>query len=115
MFWRWKGKADEQPNAAVTFDEAKEAARRATFLNVAARMSTDEAYKQDLAQLFHSCRDQAIAAGAKAGLSQQRVDELIGEICDEDAARLQSAGDDEFRAFAQESGEIIKSFLNKLG
>lgn len=111
MFWRRNKSEAATPANPATFAEAKEAARRAAFLNVASGMTTDKAYKQSLAELLRMCRSEAVTAGAAEGLSEADVDASIAALCDADTERMQNASDDEFRQFAHESGEIVKSFL----
>src|SRR5258708_1932153 len=119
MFWRKKN----QPNAgaaggeAVTYEEAREATRRAVFLNLAGKMTSDQAYKENLAELFRVCRSQALLAGAASGLSETEIDKEISSLCDSDTARLKEASDTEFREFrefAAESRQIVNDFLGKL-
>ena len=97
-----------------SFDEAKEATRRAVFLNTAQKMTTDAAYKHNLEELFRVCRHEAIAAGAAEGLSEAQVDASISELWKADVRRLKGASDEEVRQFAQESGEVVNRFLSAL-
>jgi hypothetical protein len=97
-----------------SFDEAKEATRRAVFLNTAQKMTTDAAYKHDLEELFRLCRHEAIAAGAAEGLTEAQVDASISELWEADVRRLKGASDEEFRQFAKESGEVVNRFLSAL-
>ncbi|MCW3848793.1 hypothetical protein OF829_16265 [Sphingomonas sp. LB-2] len=114
-FWRRKKVAeDSPPKTIITFGEAKEATRRAAFLNVGARVTDDEERKAGLAELFRVCREAAISAGAVEGLSQTEIDDEIGALCDADVDRLKAGSDKEFVAFAQESGVIVNRFLEKL-
>jgi hypothetical protein len=115
MFWRKKAQSSEGGSrGAVTYNEAKEATRRAAFLSLAAKMSPDEEYKQQLAELFRVCRSAAHSAGVAAGFSESEIDNEIGALCDADTARLQQASDSEFQSFTAESGQIVKAFLGKL-
>ncbi|MEO8375687.1 MAG: hypothetical protein ABI471_10715 [Sphingomonas bacterium] len=115
MFWR-RGKTDtnKPTKPDVSFEEAKEATRRAAFLNFAGEMSEDEPYRQQLSELFRVCRSAALAAGALQSHSDGEVDAAIGALCDADNARLREASDEEFRNFARESGEIVNLFLSKI-
>jgi len=97
-----------------SFAEAKEATRRAVFLNTAQKMTTDAAYKHNLEELFRVCRHEAIAAGAAEGLSEAQVDVAISELWEADVRRLKGASDEEFRQFARESGEVVNRFLSAL-
>jgi hypothetical protein len=97
-----------------SFAEAKEATRRAVFLNTAQKMTTDAAYRHNLEELFRVCRHEAIAAGAAEGLSEAQVDASISELWEADARRLRGASDEEFRQFARESGEVVNRFLSTL-
>lgn len=113
MFWRKKIRVVEEPTQQrVAFDEAKEATRRAAFLNVAQGMTTDDDYRQSLAELFRVCRSEALTAGAAEGRSEAEVDAVIAALCDADTDRLKGATDEEFGQFARESGEIVKNFLS---
>jgi len=115
MFWRRRKTVTAEPKqAGVSFAEAKEATRRAAFLNVAQGMTTDENYKQGLAELFRVCRSQAITAGTAEGKTEAEVDAAISALCDADTARLKNASDEDFRQFTEESGKIIKSFLARI-
>jgi len=115
MFWRRKRLSDATSvDDQVTFDEAKEATRRAAFLNLAGRMSSDESYKQNLAELFRICRSAAISAGAAMEQSALQVDDAIAAQCDDDSARLKNASDRKFKEFVHDSAEIVKRFLAKL-
>jgi len=115
MFWRRNKSSTKEAAAEITaFAEAKEATRRAAFLNVAQLMTTDEAYKRQLADLFRLCRAKALAAGAAEGRSEAEVDAAITALCDADVARLKKASEEEVRAFARESGEIVKRFLSAI-
>lgn len=115
MFWR-RNKADNnQPGGSnVSFEEAKEATRRAAFLNVAQWMTEDDDYRQQLSELFRTCRSVALAAGASEGRSAAEIDATIGALCDADTARLSQGTDQEFQDFARESGEIVNRFLSKM-
>lgn len=115
MFWRRKKSDGGEPVLpTVTFEEAKEATRRAAFLNVAQGMTADEDYRRQLAEPFNVCRSAALAAGAAEGNSPQQIDAAIGALCDTDTARLKSVSDAEFQDFVRESGEIVKQFLAKV-
>jgi len=103
-----------EPDHQVAFEEAKEATRRAVFLNTARHMTSDETYKQNLARLFQICRSKAISAGAAMGLSERQIDEAISALCDDDYARLKNASHKEFVEFAKDSHEIVQKFLAKL-
>jgi hypothetical protein len=104
------GDGKSQQNFA-TFEKAKEATRRAVFLNLAGKMSSSAPYKQQLAEIFRVCRSAAITAGAALGYAETQVDAEISELCDADTRRLKVASDKVFTEFAQESGEIVKRFL----
>jgi hypothetical protein len=116
MFWgRKKGSGQDIPaKRGPSFQEAKEATRRAVFLNTAGRMTTDAAYKQGLAELFQACRTEAIRAGAAAGVSEADIDRELSLLCDADVARLKAASDGEFRHFAQELRDVVNRFLETL-
>jgi hypothetical protein len=116
MFWeRKKDSAREVAKTrGLSFGEAKEATRRAVFLNTAQKMTTDAAYKQSLAEIFRLFRAEAVRAGAAEGFSEAEVDRSVSELCDADVEQLKGASDEEFRLFAQESGEIVKRSLSVL-
>ena len=115
MFWsRKKPNTGQSIGPSTSYEDAKEATRRAAFLNVAQAMSEDEVYKRQLSELFRICRSAAISAGAMAGYSGAKVDAEIGALCDADTSRLKSSSDDEFRDFVRESGEIVTQFIGKL-
>jgi hypothetical protein len=114
------GKREKSPDGTslhspATFENAKEATRRAAFLNLAGAMSSDASHKQGLADLFRVCRSAAIAAGAAVGCTETQVDAEISELCDADTRRLKVASDKEFTEFAQESSAIVKRFLAASG
>lgn len=111
MFWRRK--SAEAPKR-FTFEQAKEATRRAAFLNVTQGMTADEAYRQGLAELFRTCRLYALEAGAAVGHSEAEVDAAISQLCDADNERMKAASDEDFSHFAQESGAIVKQFLSAI-
>ena len=112
MLWRSKkAVAPKADRATPAFAQAAEATRRAAFLNTAASITADEAYRQQLRDLLLTCRSAALKAGQAEGRSQADVDTLIGELCDADAVRMKAASDEEFRAFVSESGELVKRFL----
>ena len=115
MFWKRKVAPDaKRANLHRAFEIAKEATRRAAFLNVAGRMPQGDAIKQDLVFLFQVCRTKALEAGAAVELSQAEVDTKIAALCDEDVARLKISSDDEFREFARASAEIVNAFVATL-
>jgi hypothetical protein len=95
----------------ATYENAKEATRRAVFLNLAGKMSSDAHYKQQLAEIFRVCRSAAIAAGAAVGYTETQIDAEVSELCDADTGRLKVAPKELFTEFAKESGEIVKRFL----
>ena len=95
----------------ATYENAKEATRRAVFLNLAGKMSSDAPYKQQLADIFRVCRSAAISAGAAVGYTETQIDAEISELCDADTRHLKLASDKVFKEFAQESGAIVKRFL----
>lgn len=113
MFWKKKaGPPSSSGNdGRQAYERAREATRRATFLNVASRMPDGDAVKQEMALLFKVCRTQALKTGSVIGMSSAQVDAEIGSLCDADVARLQSSSNEAFREFADESGRIVKSFL----
>jgi hypothetical protein len=93
----------------ATYENAKEATRRAVFLNVAGKMSSSAHYKQQLAEIFRVCRSAAIAAGAAIGYTETQIDAEISELCDADTRRLKVAPNEAFTEFAKESGEIVRA------
>lgn len=114
MFWKKKQAEPKATKSPPDFEMAKEATRRAAFLNTAARMPGGEANAEQLAMLFRVCRSVAISAGAALGQSQAQVDAAIGAKCDEDVARLKNGTDEQMREFSRESGEIVNAFLATL-
>lgn len=96
----------------VSFEQAKEATRRAVFLNTGRYMTNDEAIKEGLAEVFRTCRSAALTAGALEGRSVAEIDAALNEICDADTDRLKQASEDEFRRFASESRDIVNNFLS---
>jgi hypothetical protein len=114
MFWKKKQGEPKASNTLPDFEMAKEATRRAAFLNTAARMPAGEANAQQLATLFRVCRSVAIYAGAAQGQSQAQVDAAIAAQCDEDAVRFKNGTDEQMREFSRESGEIVNAFLATL-
>lgn len=100
--------------SSVSFEAAKEATRRATFLATAGRLADGGVAKPGLEEVFRVCRSVAIAAGAAAGQSAAQVDAAISAVCDADMMRLKTASDEEIRRFSRESGEIVKAFLAKI-
>src|SRR5262245_51511546 len=112
MFSKKKGAPDAKgADLHGAFDIAKEATRRATFLNVAGRMPQGDAVKQELALLFQVCRARALEAGAAIGLSQAEVDAKIAALCDEDVARLKNSSDDEIREFSRDSRALRRGHV----
>jgi hypothetical protein len=115
MFWNKKKQREASTESlAPTFEMAKEATRRAAFLNTASRMPGGAANARDLATLFRVCRSVAISAGAAVGQSQAQVDAAIATQCDADFVRLKAGSEEEMREFSRESGEIVKAFLATL-
>lgn len=116
MFWDRKKISGQglSRSGRPSFQEAKEATRRAVFLSTAGKMTTDTAYKQSLAELFRVCRTEAIRAGATEGFLEADIDRELSELCDADVARLKLASDDEFRHFARESRDLVNRFLEAL-
>lgn len=116
MFWKRKAKQGPSPGVDPLhrFEMAKEATRRATFLNTAAKMPGGASSGPELATLFRICRTVALAAGAVVGQSAAQVDAEIAAHCDEDAVRLKSGSDEDIRQFAHESGEIVNAFIATL-
>ena len=115
MFWsRKKSDQDTPERTGPSFADAKEATRRAAFLNTAGKMSPDIAYRQSLAELFRVCRSAAINAGTLEGFTQVEIDKAIEALCHADVERLKAVTDDEFRLFAQESGKVVNAFLAAL-
>jgi hypothetical protein len=98
-------------DATRAYEAAKEATRRAAFLNLASQLPEGDLAKEDLALLFRVCRASALATGAALGQSQTEVDAAISALCDADVARLKRAPNRKVREFAHESGEITKTFL----
>ena len=110
--WRRTGSDNKvSERRRPSYEEAKEATRRAVFLNTAAKTTSDAAYKQGLAELFRACRSEAIKTGAEEGRSEAETDAAISQLCDFDVERLKGVSDDEFRLFVRESGEIVTRFL----
>ncbi|HTN13290.1 MAG TPA: hypothetical protein VL094_00635 [Sphingomonadaceae bacterium] len=99
------------PSAGKSYEDAREATRRAVFLNVARSLDSGEEHRQGLAAIFQACRERALEAGSACGMTADQVDADISQICDEDVERLRAATDEEFRAFASESGEVVQRFL----
>lgn len=95
----------------VTFENAKEATRRAVFLNLAAKMSSDPDLRKDLKRIFRLCRSAAIAAGAAMGHTEAQIDAELSELCDADVRRLKVASAKEFTDFAEEAREIVNRFI----
>jgi hypothetical protein len=104
-------KSEKSVDGFATYENAKEATRRAVFLNVAAKMPSSAHYKEQLAEIFRVCRSAAIAAGAAIGYTETQIDAEISELCDADAERLKVAPNEVFTEFATESGEIVNRFL----
>ncbi|WP_336982000.1 hypothetical protein [Altererythrobacter fulvus] len=98
-------------SAGKSYEAAREATRRAVFLNVARSLDSGEEHRQGLAAVFQACRERALEAGAACGMTTEQVDADISQICDEDVVSLRAATDEEFRAFANESGEVVQRFL----
>jgi hypothetical protein len=112
MSWKRENSADgKSQQSRATFENAKEATRRAAFLNLARAMSSDASYRQGLPDLFRVCRSAAIAAGAAVGYTETQVDAEISELCDADVRRLKFASNKMTAEFAQESAAIVKRFL----
>lgn len=97
--------------AGAGYEEAREATRRAVFLNMSLSPDAGEEHREGLAAVFQSCRERALDAGSARGMSIEQVDADISRLCDEDVERLRAASDEEFRAFSTESGEIVQRFL----
>jgi len=117
VFWKKKPSAAAAATPADLlrrFEMAKEATRRATFLNGAARMPGGEPVAEGLATVFRVCRTVAISAGAAVGQSQAQVDAAIEALCVEDVARIKAASDDEIREFSAESGKVVNAFIASL-
>lgn len=115
MFWKKKAASEGKQADVARFEAAKEATRRAVFLNTAGRMPTaDTSLIQGLETIFRACRAEALAAGEALGQSQAQVDATIGALCDDDAVRLKNGSDSDIREFSQESREIVNSFLGTL-
>lgn len=116
MFWKKKAPQETKPpvDPARYFEMAKEATRRATFLNTAAKMPGGASSAPELATLFRICRTVALTTGAAVGQSTEQVDAAIAAQCDADAVRLKSGSDEDIREFSRESGEIVKAFLATL-
>lgn len=99
------------PSAGKSYEDAREATRRAVFLNVALSPDAGEEHREGLAAVFQSCRERALKAGNACGMTADQVDADISQICDMDVERLRAATDEEFRAFADASGEVVQRFL----
>jgi hypothetical protein len=93
------------------FEAAKEATRRAAFLNTASDLADGDPQKRDLALLFRVCRASALATGEAIGKSQSDVDAEISALCDADVARLKKGSDKKLQEFGRESEKITKAFL----
>lgn len=100
-----------QDKQAADYDLAKDATRRAVFLNMTRREDSGDVHREGLAHVFRECRERAIAAGQATGLTADQVDAEISQLCDEDVVRLRQVTDEEFTAFARESGEMVTRFL----
>ena len=110
--WKREKSADgKSQQSFAAFENAKEATRRAVFLNVAGKMSSDATYKQQLAEIFQLCRSAAITAGVALGYTETQIDAELSELCDADTRRLKVAPEKVFTEFARESGEIVMRFL----
>jgi len=99
------------PMAAYTYEDAREATRRAAFLNTARSPDSGEEHRIGLAEVFRSCRDRALTAGLAKGLTAEQVDAEIAQMCEDDVVRLRQVTDEEFTAFANESGDVVTRFL----
>jgi hypothetical protein len=98
-------------NANRAFEQAKEATRRASFLNAASQLPDDHPDRRDLAHLFRVCRAMALGTGAAIGKSQPDIDTEIAALCDADMTRLKKASASAVQDFARESHKITKAFL----
>lgn len=112
MFWKRKPSAEQPVPAKERFEAAKEATRRAVFLSVAQGMTADDDYKRQLSELVLTCRSAAVKSGTSTGHSEVEIDAAIASLCDADVSRMRNATDQEFVAYTQESGEIVKRFLS---
>jgi hypothetical protein len=103
-------KSKPDPVRLRAFEAAKEAARRASFLNTAKQAPTG-AEKKDLALLFRVCRASALAAGEAIGQPQIDVDAAISQLCDADIARLKKSSPQAVQKFGEESEKIARAYL----
>jgi hypothetical protein len=110
MFGKNKQASGKDGDRVRAFEAAKEAARRAAFLNTASNVPEGQA-KQDLALLFRVCRASALAAGEAVGQSQSEVDAAISAMCDADVARLKKGSDRALQEFGRESDKIARAYL----
>jgi hypothetical protein len=105
------GKNNAKAADVRAYDQAKEATRRASFLNAASQLPESDPDRQDLALLFRVCRAMALGTGAEIGKTQPEIDAEIAALCDADIARLKKASPGAVQDFARESHKIAKAFL----
>ena len=105
------GKNNAKSADVRAYDQAKEATRRASFLNAASQLPESDPDRQDLAMLFRVCRATALGTGAAIGKTQIEVDAEIAALCDADVARLKKASHSAVQDFARESHKIAKAYL----
>jgi hypothetical protein len=105
------GKNSAKAADARAYEAAKEATRRASFLNTASQLPQSNPDRQDLALLFQVCRATALGTGAAIGKTQPEIDAEIAALCDADIARLKKASHNAVQDFARESHKIAKAFL----
>lgn len=105
------GKNNAKAADVRAYDQAKEATRRASFLNAASQLPESDPDRQELALLFRVCRATALGTGAAIGKSQPEIDAEIAALCDADIARLKKASQSAVQDFARESHKIAKAYL----
>jgi hypothetical protein len=105
------GKSSAKAAGVRAYDQAKEATRRASFLNTASQLPQSDPDRRDLAMLFRVCRAMALGIGAEIGKTQPEIDAEIAALCDADIARLKKASHSAVQDFARESHKITKAFL----
>jgi hypothetical protein len=104
------GKNTEK-EAARTFEQAKEATRRASFLNATSQLPDGHPDRQDLVMLLRVCRAAALASGKSLGKTEPDVDAEIASLADADIMRLKQKSQREIQNFAGESVKITQAFL----
>lgn len=109
MFGKKNDKSEK--DAARAFEDAKDATRRATFLNAASQLPQTDPNRRDLVLLARTCRAAALASGKVLGKSEADVDAEINSLFTADIARLKAKPDRDVQEYARESYRITKAFL----